>query len=150
MANGREDFVAALALAVVREIAPEEAVVFSAVRDSYFRDPEATLRGVGAGDRELGTGPGAIAEFGEAVIPYVLALASAVGASLLDRFGDAVVDLLLGRLRHGVEPVGSLSRKQEDAVREAARARARELGLPEEKVDEIIAAMLGSLGRDDR
>jgi hypothetical protein len=62
-----------LARGAVRSTAPQEAPLFRATSDAYFKDPEKTLRGQGVNEGMLGFGAGEVVQL---ITPVALALAT--------------------------------------------------------------------------
>ena len=67
------ELIAELARGAVRSAAPQEAALFRATSDAYFKDPEKTLRGKSAREGMLGFGAGEVVQL---ITPIALALAA--------------------------------------------------------------------------
>ncbi|WP_139235276.1 hypothetical protein [Actinopolyspora lacussalsi] len=160
---------------VVESLAPEELPFFAAASEEFLRDPERATAIRRRGDEALGSGIDTVVAL---LSPAALAVAAAVYDQLVDRSGDAVVrggDRLLSRIRarfrrraevenddgsetegSTTEPVtaepvtaGPLTDEQRERVREVAEARARALGLSEDRVRLLVGAIVDSLDRTD-
>ncbi|SDP74591.1 hypothetical protein SAMN04487905_10874 [Actinopolyspora xinjiangensis] len=171
----RREFTVTTARRVVESLAPEELPAFAATSEAFLRDPERLLAGRRCGDEALGSGIDTVVAL---LSPAALAVAAAVYDQLVDRAGDAVVrggDRVLSRLRarfrrrsavegdedSATEPetaepetagsltTGPLTDEQRERVREVAEARARALGLTEDRVRLLVGAIVDSLDRED-
>lgn len=171
----RREFTVTAARRVVESLAPEELPAFAATSEAFLRDPDRVLAGRRRGDEALGSGIDAVVAL---LSPAALAVAAAVYDQLVGRAGDAVVrggDRVLSRLRDRfrrrtelesddgsaseestAEPVaaeslttGALTDEQRERVRGVAEARARALGLAEDRVQLLVGAIVDSLDRDE-
>ncbi|MGJ7907897.1 hypothetical protein ACOQFL_15615 [Actinopolyspora sp. H202] len=155
---------------VVESLAPEELPAFAATSEAFLRDPDRVTAVRRRGDEALGSGIDTVVAL---LSPAALAVAAAVYDQLVGRAGDAVVrggDRVLSRLRarfrrraelesedgaaaeeSTVEslPAGPLTEEQRARVREVAEARARALGLAEDRVRLLVGAIMDSLDRDE-
>ncbi|SFE60577.1 hypothetical protein SAMN04487819_1182 [Actinopolyspora alba] len=166
----RREFTVTTARRVVESLAPEELPFFEAASEEFLRDPDRATVVRRRGDEALGSGIDTVVAL---LSPAALAVAAAVYDQLADRAGDAVVrggDRVLSRLRarfrrrvevesdddSETEPAtaesltaGPLTDEQRERVREVAEARARALGLAEDRVQLLVGAIVDSLDRDD-
>ena len=151
-----EELVRELARTILAQAAPEELVLFDETAADYFADPQAVLdprrrdEAVGFGlDLALLT-------------PYVLAVASPVLAFLVQTVAGVVKEEAQPLVRRWVkrlfrsgadaaepsaaaEPVPALTPEQTTRVRDIARARAVDLGLPEEQARLLADSVVGGL-----
>lgn len=144
----------------VGELAPAELPFFTATSDAYFQDPHRALTGGRRTDDVLGSGFDVVVTL---ISPVALAVAAAVYEKLTEEVGGTVVrggkrlgQRLWRRLRRRAPEPGPpprisrpLTAEQRAALRAVAQARARALGLPEEKVQLLVGAILDGVDRDD-
>lgn len=168
VATDRHELVTALARNMVEAAAPQELAFFGPVAAAFARDPDRVLVGRHRPDQVLGADLDTVVTL---ISPVALAVASSTYRHLLDRTGDALV-------RRGRSGLGSLMRRlsrgrgrtgePDDAdggtspaavtfdegqlaeVKEAATVQARALGLDDEQVDLLVAALMANLDRQER
>ena len=141
-----------LARAVLEQAAPEELAVFDETAQEYFTDPQAVLD---PRRRDEAVGFGLDVAL---LTPYVLAVATPVLSFLLETVAGAarseaqpVIRDLVRRLFRRAAPDGAskaptpLTAEQAARVREVARSRAADLGLPEEQQRLLADSVVGGL-----
>lgn len=151
----QRDFVRSLARHVVDTMAPEELAFFAAASDSYFRDSAHALADRRRSDEVLGSGFEVAVTL---ITPVALAVAAAIYQQLTDKAGAAVARRglrLIARIRrrgNETKPpaaVAPLTEEQRAEVRRIAEERARALGLPEDRVQLLVGAILDGLDQDE-
>jgi hypothetical protein len=145
-----------LAEAVVDEVAPEEAPIFSALADAYVKDPERALSQLGGGGDPLGFGI-------DSAVVMMTPVAMLVAAEVVRHLSDQLLPPVVGRGKRAVErsfrrllrrssasdiageeaPV-RLTTDQLAQVRRIAVEKARQAGVSKDKADLIADALVGS------
>ncbi|WP_369255248.1 hypothetical protein [Geodermatophilus amargosae] len=141
-----------LAAELVEQLDPDELAVFDDAAEDYFRDPEAVLN---PRRRDEAVGSGVELAL---VTPVVLAVAGQVveylSGVVVEALGDNVRPRLLRFVRRmlglggedAAEPP-SLDSAQVEHVRDVALARARDVGLDEERARLLAESVVGGLRR---
>ena len=140
-----------LARAVLEQTAPEELAVFDDTAEEYFSDPRGVLD---PRRRDEAVGFGLDVAL---LTPYVLAVATPVLSFLLETVAGAarseaqpVIRDLVRRLFRRAAPDSAsqptpLTPEQAARVREVARSRAADLGLPEDQQRLLADSVVGGL-----
>jgi hypothetical protein len=143
-----------LAAGLVEQLDPDELAVFDDAAEDYFRDPEAVLN---PRRRDEAVGSGVELAL---LTPVVLAVAGQVveylSGVVVEALGDSVRPRLLRfvrrmlRLGGGEDDAASpepppLDRAQVEHVRDIALARARDVGLDEERARLLAESVVGGL-----
>lgn len=144
---------------IVSEVAPEEMNGFESTSQAFLRHQKRVRRG--RGDTALSFGSGEIVVL---ITPAALVVATAVVENLAERAGSAIVQRGLGTAKwlygkfgrggSGTLPeVPSLALDENELVqiRRLAEEKARALGLPENRVQLLVDALMCSLtkGNDE-
>jgi hypothetical protein len=141
-----------LAAELVEQLDPDELAVFDDAAEDYFRDPEAVLN---PRRRDEAVGSGVELAL---LTPVVLAVAGQVveylSGVVVEALGDSVRPRLLRFVRRmlglggedAAEPP-SLDSAQVEHVRDVALARARDVGLDEERARLLAESVVGGLRR---
>jgi hypothetical protein len=155
MKDASDQVVVDLARDLVSQAAPHELPLFAATSAAYLAHPQDAVGG--DGDQALGFGVEAAAAF---LTPAALLVASEVVTALraalgksAERVADDAADGLLDRILHrgdvgaGDPPAtpAALSRDQLVAVRDAAIAKAKALGISSTQADMLGDALAGKL-----
>ncbi|HEY4455757.1 MAG TPA: hypothetical protein VGN81_15700 [Pseudonocardiaceae bacterium] len=141
----RDEFITETARYLVGEVAPDELPVFPATATRFLRSPRGVLRDRRRSGDFLGSGLDTVVDL---VTPVALMLAAGAYQGLIGRAGEVVaqkglhqVARLLGR-RKSVPPT---SRTVSEAQLTALRERAIGMGLSDEQVDLLLAALARKL-----
>ncbi|GLZ33259.1 hypothetical protein Lesp02_54470 [Lentzea sp. NBRC 105346] len=143
-----EDFVTAVAREVVTSVAPDELALFEPIRGAYLRDPDKLLAQRGRAGEVLGSGIDVAIAL---VSPVALAVATATYNRLVDRTGEAVVNVgskLWKRLRRK-EELPEITAEQLGELHAMAFERAKELGLSEEQAKQVADALRAQLTHEN-
>ncbi|GAA3859710.1 hypothetical protein GCM10022243_26960 [Saccharothrix violaceirubra] len=143
-----DDFVAPAARAVVATLAPDELALFEPISRAYRRDPKKVLAQRDRPGEILGSGIDVAVAL---LSPVALAVAKAVFDRLTDRAGEAVVSgggKLWKRLRRKDTSEVAITAEQLDGLHALAVERALELGLPQERAEQVADALRAHLERE--
>jgi hypothetical protein len=143
---------------ILADIAPQELPIFPAVSKAYFADPAVALNKLRSRDTALGLGIESLAIL---LTPIVLHIVTEAFQILMEAAKKAVTDglakeipdamkMMLRRFRASgpsvPPPVGTL---QMDAIRAKIRLTAKEMQLPDDKIEALLDAVAAQLAIAD-
>ncbi|MFN8384646.1 MAG: hypothetical protein U0V02_22115 [Anaerolineales bacterium] len=147
-------FIADVALGVIKEIAPQETPIFKAASEAYFKDPSKATSQNERKDQVLGFG---IAEASSFITPMALAVTSEVVTFLISEVKkslekeslgviDNAVKSLFKRFRpHEKKPAITLTPEQLKEVHKIAHAKALALKLSSARAEQLADSLVCEL-----